>query len=305
MTEVFSDSSNAKMATRTRFTPILLSYKLVVLIVCFIATPSVAAPLMPHQDPLLDYGPRFDLESVHIIKPTTCRIEKESGFILNTNTPTIAHCGDHDITISGISRTRKARDFEETTHVLVDLVSQTKSLRVILRLQDFPAEFVDTVEFTDLNGDGIDDFILNLSAHGNGLSAELGGTLYLLSTTNGYLYLALANVVKSVSNYVHFGTIQQSVLILQRLVQDKNGLHSIRAKDGKLHTFFVFDLLQFNAGARQGANLKSNLDKRFPFWTLFTNQPSHEKTTLLTPVQKNEYWCDPLRHAGYGRLIEH
>lgn len=232
---------------------------------------------MSHQDFLLDYGPRFAPELLHIIKPATCTIKKESGFILDTNTPTIAHCGDHDITITGISKRSQVSDVEETTHVLVDLVGQKKSSRVILRLQDFPAEFVDTAEFTDLNGDGKDDFILNLSAHGNGLSAELGGTLYLLSTTNGYLYLALADVVKSISHYVHFGNSQQAVLVLQRLVKDKNGLNSIRAKDGKLHTFFVFDLLQFDARARRGASLNSNLDKRFPFWTLFTNQPNQKK----------------------------
>jgi hypothetical protein len=271
-----------------------------------IISPIQADPLLSPDVGLLDYSPIFEEGLVQFFKPSTCKIETMSGFVLDINRPTVAHCGEHDVTITGISKTRNAQDDEKTTHVLIELVCNHQKIRATFPLQDFPAEFVDSVEFYDLNGDGKDDFIVNLSAHGNGLAAELGGTLFLLSSKNGYRYLAMADLdlLKSISRYVHFGNTKQAVIILQRLVMDNNGSHSTRAKDGKSHTFFIFDLLQFDTRAPKGAKLNSGLDIRFPFWTLFTIKPSHEETRLLSSTQKNMLWHDPLLQATSGRLTE-
>lgn len=279
---------------------------LMILGILIIISPIQAEPLLSHQDGLLDYSPIFEAGLVQFFKPSTCKVETISGFVLDINMPTIAHCGEHDITITGISKVRNAQDDEKTTHVLIELVCNHQKFRATFPLQYFPAEFVDSVEFYDLNGDGKDDFILNLSAHGNGLAAELGGTLFLLSSKKGYRYLAMADLdlVKSISRYVHFGNTKQAVIVLQRLVMDKNGSHSVFAKDGKSHTFFVFDLLKFDIRAPKGAKLNSGLDNRFPFWTLFTIKPSHEETRLLSPTQKNMLWHDPLLQATSGRLME-
>lgn len=251
-----------------------------------------------------DYVPLFAPESVHSLKLADCMLQAESGFVMNINETTTAHCGDHDITIIGVAKSR--RDTGETTHVAVNLTGrQQTTFEAVLRLNDFPASFVDSVEFADLNGDGKDDYVLNLSAHGNGLAAKIGGTLFLLSSAKGYRYLGLAEVMNNVPRYVRFGDNPQAVLILQRWVLDKNGSHSVRGLDKKSHTFFVFDLLQFDTDAPKGVRLNNSLDARFPFWALYTNEPSHAETTLLTQSRKKVRWHDPLARAVSGRLLEH
>ncbi|MDD5059448.1 MAG: FG-GAP repeat protein [Sideroxydans sp.] len=259
------------------------------------------------EEDWVDYAPLFSPEQARPVQLSACTLETISGFVLNTDTPISAHCGEHDITVSGNSKARKQKEDEEqdATHVVVSLkVRQQKTSKVVFRADDFPAEFVDSVAFADLNGDGKDDFILNLSSHGVGLAAEFTGTLYLLSSATGYRYLTLSGM-NHVPRYLRFGNSPQAVLVLQRMGgRDSEGAW-IRALDKKPHLFFVFDLLQFDAAAAKGAKLNNSLDARFPFWTLFTNEPSHAETTLLTQAMKKTLWDDPLRHAVSGRLVEH
>ncbi|MDD4930161.1 MAG: hypothetical protein PHP85_12915 [Gallionella sp.] len=248
------------------------------------------------------YGPVFDTKQVKALTPVECQIDTVSGFVLDTNQPTVAHCGTHDITITGVAKTRKRGQDEETTHVVVNLKGkQQKALEAVLRVNDFPAEFIDSVEFFDLNGDGQDDFILNLSGHGNGLAAELGGTLFLLSGTTGYQYLGLAEIIKTTSRYMRLA--DNNMLVLQRLAKDKNGSSSVRGSDGKSHTFFVFDWLKFDVTAPRGVSLNNQLDVRFPFWTLFTEEPEHAETTRLSSARKKALWRDPLAGVVSGRLV--
>jgi hypothetical protein len=263
-----------------------------------------AEPLLVQQEDVFD-APLFAAELVQPFKPTACTIETVSGFVLDTNRPIIAHCGENDIAVSGISKVRRGGDSEEATHVVVSLSGrQQKAVRTVLRLQDFPAEFVDGVEVADLNGDGKDDFILNLSTHGNGLAAKFGGSMFLLSDNDEYRYLALANVIKSASNYVHFGSRRQTVLVLQRMVLDRNGSHSVRGQDRMMHTFFVFDLLEFDTVAAKGVKLNNRLDPRFPFWIRYTDKPSHTETKRISGLRKRALWRDPMALMVSGWLIE-
>lgn len=244
-----------------------------------------------------DYAPPFAPESARPIQLAACTIKTDSGFVLMTDNPISAHCGEFDITVSGISKARKQGEDEETTHVVISLRGrQQKTSKAVLRVQDFPAEFVDSAEYADLNGDGKADFILNLSNHGVGLAAENIGTVYLLSTASGYRYLTLSGMA-NISRHLRFGNSPQAVRVLQRI----EGVHAL---DNKSHTFFVFDLLQFDATAPKGAKLNNSLDARFPFWTLFTYNPSHAETTLLSPATKKSLWQDPLKKTNFGKLAE-
>lgn len=250
-----------------------------------------------------DYGPVFDTKEVKALAPVECQIKTGSGFVLDTDQPTVAHCAGHEISVTGISkqRSRHADEDEETTHVVVSLKGQQKkALQVVFRVDDFPAGFIDGVEFVDLNGDGLDDFILNLSDHGNGLAAELGGKLYLLSAEQGYRYLGLKEVMSG-SRLVRREN--ATILLLQRLAKDKNGSNSVRGNDGKSHTFFVFDQLKFDVAAPRGVSLNNQLDARFPFWTLFTEEPGHAQTTRLSSARQKALWRDPLAEALSGRLV--
>lgn len=244
-----------------------------------------------------EYAPLFAPEQALPIQLAACTMKADSGFVLMTDNPISAHCGEFDITVSGISKARKQGEDEDATHVVISLNGrQQKTSKAVLRVQDFPAEFVDSAEFADLNGDGKDDFILNLSNHGVGLAAENIGTVYLLSTASGYRYLTLSGM-NNISRHLRFGNSPQAVRVLQRM----EGVHAL---DNKSHTFFVFDLLQFDATAPKGAKLNNSLDARFPFWTLFTYNPSHAETTLLSPVTKKSLWQDPLKKANFGKLAE-
>ena len=279
-----------------------------VLIACisFIICKSSCADTMTdrEQDGFAN-APVFAPGSVHRVQTTACAIKTESGFVLDTDKPTIAHCGEHHITITGIAKARKNKDEAETTHVRIALDGgQKKSVAAVMRLIDFPAAFIDSVEFADLNGDSKDDFILNLSSHGNGLAADIGGVLFLLSGTDGYNYLGISEVMKVGSRYVRFGESQFAVLMLQRLVTNKNGSHSVRGLNGKLHTFFIFDLLKFDAATANGVKLNNQLDSRFPYWMLYTNQNAHVETDLLTLSKKQALWRDPLFGSVHGKLVE-
>jgi len=250
----------------------------------------------------LDYAPLFSPEQARPVQLSACTLEADSGFILDTGARMSAHCGEFDITVSGISKARKHEENEAATHVVVGLKGrQQKASKVVFRVSDFPSEFVDSVAFADLNGDGKDDFILNLSSHGVGLAAEFTGTLYLLSSASGYRYLTLSGM-NQIPRYLRFGDDPQIVLVLQR-EGGRDGAQ-IDTLDNKPHTFFVFDLLQFDAAAPKGAKLNNRLDARFPFWTLFTYNPSQAETTLLSPATKKSQWQDPLKNESFGKLVE-
>jgi len=292
------------MGKQDRYTGLMRGCMLMGLAVCMFSTGVQAEP----EEGGLDYAPLFSPKSAQPLKLTECRIDEaaNSGFVMNTDQPTTAHCGGHDVSVTGISKSRKRGDEEaETTHVVVSIKgAQQKPVQAVLRLADFPAEFIDAVNSADLNGDGKADFILDLGSHGNGLAAEIGGKLFLLSDAQGYRYLGLKDVMSG-SRLVRWENAPAATLLLQRLATLPNGSNSVRGSDGKSHTFFVFDLLRFDAAAAKGVQTSNALDTRFPFWTLFTDEPSHAETTLLAPARKKSLWHDPLAHAASGRLIEH
>jgi hypothetical protein len=271
---------------------------------CMFSTAVLAEP----EEGGLDYAPLFSSKSAQPLKLTECRIDAvaNSGFVMNTDQPTIAHCGGHDVSVTGMSKARKRGEEDaETTHVVISIKgAQQKAVQAILRLDDFPAEFIDAVNTADLNGDSKPDFILDLSSHGNGLAAEIGGKLFLLSDAHGYRYLSLKKVMSG-SRLVRWENAPAVTLLLQRLATQPNGSNSVRGSDGKSHTFFVFDLLKFDVSAVQGVRIVNSLDTSFPFWTLFTDEPTHTGTSLLTPARKKILWHDPLLHAVSGRLIGH
>lgn len=275
----------------------------VVLLVCIGAYCFCSSALAENK--WINYAPQFAPELAQPLKIAECRLEAETGFILNTNEKMKAQCGTHTITITGIQKPAM-RGEVETTHVVLELDDdQHKTVRTIMPAEDFPAEFVDSAQFADLNGDGKDDFILNLSYHGVGLAAEFTGTVYLLSSTTGYRYLTLSGM-NNVQRYLRFGNTPQAVLVLQRIGGPNNDRESeeFRTLDNKPHLFFVFDLLQFDATAPKGAKLNNSLDARFPFWTLFTYIPRHAETTLLSSATKKLLWKDPLKKESFGRLVE-
>lgn len=290
------------MENKNRFTGWRHGRVLMGLVACMFSAVVLAEP----EGEWVDYAPRFAQEQVHPFSPASCTIETVSGYVMDTSSPTIAHCGEHVITVTGISKAHKHKqdEDEDATHVVVSLKGrQQKASKVVFRVSEFPSDFVDSVTFADLNGDGKDDFILNISSHGVGLAAEFTETMYLLSSASGYRYLTLSGM-NQVPRYLRFGNNPQAVLVLQRQGGPNSDSEGIPTLDNKPHTFFVFDLLQFDAASPKGAKLNNSLDARFPFWTLFTYSPSHAETTLLSPATKKSLWRDPLAHEVSGSMVE-
>jgi hypothetical protein len=254
-------------------------------------------------DEAVNYAPLLVSQAVHVIKPIACAIDSGSGFLLGVDDQTLVQCGDNRITLSRIVRARQSAETDNATHIVVQLdVKQSKAGKAVLRVDDFPTAFVDAVSTTDLNGDGKPDFILDLGSHGNGLAAEIGGVFFLLSNSGGYQYIAMTNLMQSSPRYVRFGDSTSAVMVLQRLFSGRNQSTSVRGTDGKSHTFFSFDLLQFDAATPKGIKLANALDKRFPFLTQYTYEPTHAETALISAAKKRALWRDPLQGGVFGKL---
>lgn len=274
-----------------------LTFTTVICLLLFGISPSCAEQVD------FDYAPRFAPTTVHALTPQPCSLSDGANFVLHTDEVIAADCGGDAIRISGIHLGQKTADEITSTHVLIALRrKQLAPFLMRLPLTKFPAAFVDAVSFADLNGDEKPDFIIDLSAHGNGLAAEVGGVLLLLSNTRGYQYLTLPEVMHNTPRFMQLSANGAVIMVLQRLVAAQSTV--MRNWSGKQHTYFVFDLLRFDARVGKGMALANSLDSRFPFWTLYTNAPSHRATKLLTAAQQKAAWRNPLAAITTGAMLE-
>ncbi len=246
------------------------------------------------------YAPDFEPRSVQPVKLTECKMTP--GMVYWAGGQASASCAGYDISLSSISKTNKhaEEESEAGTHVVVKLQEKGKAVaKAVLKMASFPGgEFVDLAYSADLNGDGKPDFVIETSSHGNGLAGELGGRLFLLSSELGYRYLAMGDVMSD-SRLVRFANEPYATLIVQRMPSPSgDGPSSIRSLDKKDHSYFYFDLVQFDPASSKGAKLNNEQDARFPFWTLYTNKPQKTETALLSPERKKSLWRDPFGESG-------
>ncbi|MDD2829373.1 MAG: hypothetical protein PHW18_07360 [Sulfuricurvum sp.] len=236
-----------------------------------------------------DFGPRFESKDIQVLTPTPCTLKAETAFVLNTDEVIRAHCGKDELTITGIERRDKSADEKTTTHVRIQLIrAQQQTLSTMIREPEFPADFVDCVSMLDLNGDGKSDYIIDLSSHGNGLAANMGGVLLLLSQKNGYRYVSMEHLINMPNRFLRFNEAKTVVMVLQRLYPYR------------LHNYFVFDLIRFPLDSSHGARSANGLDNRFPFWALYTDKQAHTQTNHLSPTAKRTLWRDPISRIRFG-----
>jgi hypothetical protein len=242
---------------------------------------------------LLDYTPAFSSQAVVPVNMVPCRILSGSGFLLQAGEATVARCVDQEVSLVG--KTASDDPDGEVQHIRIKLTGKrTDSHAVEFTAQEFPGAFIDAASATDLNGDGKADFMLQLGSHGNGLAAEQGALLFLISQDDSYRVVALDGVMIGAGvRLMKFSGRPAAVLLLQRMASE--GMH-IKGSDGRTHLFFIFDLLRFTPDG-SGLELANTLDPRFPFWTQMTERPSHAETHLLSDVKKKKLWHDPLRMA--------
>ncbi len=275
-------------------------------LLCILLALASANGLAQDPDPTGEvpaYAPEFSGGSAHPFTPAACTQESGTGFVLGIGDTTRFRCGNHVVSVEGLSKNKRSTEEGNATHVSVRLegpgVGRKGKTETVMSEKNFPTAFVDEVHSADLNGDGQEDFVLDLGSHGNGLAADIGGVLILLSSPQGYRYVALSEVMKTTPRFLRFGQSKQAAMMLQRHVPDRG--HS---KDRKHHSYLVFDLLRFDATAPTGVRLDNGLDARFPFWTLFTRTPSRQPTTQLDDKSKKALWRDPLGRALAGRMVE-
>lgn len=237
----------------------------------------------------LDYGPIFEAKTVHIVTPKPCTLKAETAFVLNTDEVIKAYCGKDELSITGIDKRHKNSDEKTTSHIRIELSrAQQKPLLATIRASEFPADFVDSVSMLDLNGDDKMDYIIDLSSHGNGLAASIGGVLLLLSRNEGYQYVSMEHIVNTPNRFLRFDKTHAVVMMVERLQQYRS------------HDYFLFDLIGFLPDAPHGVRSENNLDDRFPFWTLYTDKPTHTQTDRISSATKRALWLSPLSQMHFG-----
>lgn len=239
-----------------------------------------------------DYAPRFDAKIVRVLTPTPCTLKAETAFVLNTDEVIRAHCGKDELTIIGIERGHKSGEEKATTHVRVGLArAQQPPISTIIRESEFPADFVDSVSTLDLNGDGKNDYIIDLSAHGNGFAANMGGILLLLSQKNSFRYMSMEHLITTPNRFFRFNKAKTVVMVLQRLHQHRR------------HHYFVVDLIQFPLDSRHGVVGANGLDHRFPFWTRYTDKPTRQQINRLNSATKRVLWRESVSQMRFGKFL--
>ena len=249
-----------------------------------------ADPAAMDEYALFDYAPDL-MRIVPAARPTFCEIESGAGFVWNAGERTEVRCKDFRVSLVGLPP--KGESDGETATVRLELKSPHAGDRHLeMKVDEFPSGFLDEVWSSDLNGDGRPDVLLRMGSHGNGLAAEIGGLIFLLSDGKRYHYVSLDDVmpgreIRLFSSPDGHG----EVLLLQRMAGQGQRL---RGDDGRRHVFFVFDLLGFGS---DGLSLMNRLDARFPFWTQMTSKPTRTETRLLDEKRKRMLWRDPVKAA--------
>jgi hypothetical protein len=239
-----------------------------------------------------DYGPRYEPKDIRVLKSTPCILMAETAFVFNTDEVIRAQCGKDEITITGIEQGRKNSDDEKTTtHVRIQIKRSLQSpLSTTIRESEFPADFVDSVSTLDLNGDEKPEYIIDLSSHGNGLAANIGGVVVLLSRNDGYQYMNMGDLIMNPNRFIQYKKNATTVMVTERLIQHRS------------HDYFLFDLIRFPLDSHRGVASANKLDSRFPFWTRYTDKPTHMETDRLSPSTKRALWHDPVSQMHFGRF---
>ena len=124
---------------------------------------------------------------------------------------------------------------------------------------------------TDVNGDGVTDFITDHSKHGNGLGALFYDRLMILSTPSGaYRFWTIGTMAPSSLDYVSFGQIEPIVMVTTSFANSGGAL---------AHSYLVYDLWKFRDGMPVLAN---DIDARFPKWVWMTYTENHMPASSLS-----------------------
>jgi hypothetical protein len=139
----------------------------------------------------------------------------------------------------------------------------------------------------DLNQDGRPDYVLEYATGGNGITPVY--VIFLLSTGEGYALTCTTS---------HFE--ESDFILIQgkpRMIHSDLGQIE-KCADGKLHSFWTYNLLAFDKGDVKLDNRGAGV---FPKVVWYSNAPNYRETTMLNAEQKAElirwaqsYWREKL-----------
>jgi hypothetical protein len=142
-------------------------------------------------------------------------------------------------------------------------------------LQSLDATFLEGVWTGRLNDDDQPDFVIALSAHGNGLNAHLTTVMFLLSGAGGYR----ASYLDGYNFDVRHLVVPEKETAVQWLQTE---FVSAVGRDQKTHSFWVERRWRITASRLE---LVPTVAAR---WVQFTLAPNHRETPLLSPEQKRQ-----------------
>jgi len=135
------------------------------------------------------------------------------------------------------------------------------------------------VSTSDLNQDGLPDFVVNVWSGGVGLAADSSEATFLLSSTNGYQASSFYQYHFGKEDLVRFKANGPVYFIRNDLISSAGE----KTSDGHDHNFWVYELCRIE-GTRF---VPADADRpEFPKWVLFTNRDNHTETTQLSHKQK-------------------
>ena len=141
-----------------------------------------------------------------------------------------------------------------------------------------PSEFFSVLS-ADLNGDGKPDYILQHESGGCGLAAAISTLVFFVSEGDRYAGRTMDTFSFGPEDIVRLKK-DGPCYFIQSDLRD-NGRE--KTKDGRDHSFWVYELHRFDRNGMAKANAD---DARFPKWVWYTRKDGHRETDQLTAAQK-------------------
>lgn len=168
----------------------------------------------------------------------------------------------------GPSLTLGIRDFRYVAEVHSSAGSKTRLIPVDVEVT-MPSDVSGRAYCSDLNGDGVSDFVVTLWLHGNGLGAAIHERLVVLSSQDDYRFWIVRTMWPSPEDLMILGP--EGILVMVTTDFARNRQFSDES-------YYIYDLWRFRDGAIVSAN---DMDPGFPKWVSASGRPDNQNESLL------------------------
>jgi hypothetical protein len=175
-----------------------------------------------------------------------------------------------------------AADFFSGIEVEV-LDAQGRSLAGPDYVSDFPPHSRPDAAFcADINGDGLLDFVLPLASRGNSLGALFHDLVIVLSSgPSHYRIWVVPTAAPGAEDFLRLPADISCVIVKSSFRSDD------QKPESKRHSYWIYNLVAVRNDELVVAN---RLDRRFPKWVWYTDQPNHKPTASLSAADKARIW---------------